>query len=123
MAISEALKDKEELIFDAYCKSLDLDLALSVISLSEKELDEINADEEFVSRLMRREAEEKQGLIQKLRDLANPEKTPSPSARLSAIEKLGMIVWPSKFGKGDQADKQRGTSVEIYTFEIPDNKR
>ena len=118
----ENLKDKMEIIAEAYTQSLDLDLALQAVVMSDEELDLINKDEAFVRRLVAIDIKHKQGMIQSLMKLANPKINTSASVQLEAIKLLGKLTWRDKF-VGDDNNRGEDASVEKYKYEVPDNGR
>ena len=84
-----------ELTYRSYEASLDLDIAMTLVSLNAEERERMGKDEELAARILILDAKNRMEMIISLRDLAMTAK--NEGVRLSAIEKLGKTYYPQRF--------------------------
>ena len=87
--------EKQELVFLEYERSLDLEIALTIVPLTEQEKEQLLNDEELAARIIVLDAKNKEELIINLRDLGRS--ASSEGVRLAAIKELGRTYYPKRF--------------------------
>lgn len=93
--------DLVTLVFEQYKKSLDLELALDIVPMSDEERGAVEADAFLSASIKHAEAEEREAIIGGLRKLAMHAE--SEGVQLSALEKYGKMLYPKRF-KNDAID-------------------
>jgi hypothetical protein len=112
--------EKLERVFRSFEHSLDLDIAFTVVDLTDAEREQLSKDEMLLARIAVCIAHERESMIAGLRDLAYGAE--SEGTRLSALKELGRTVYPKRFKSDadDSANKPPTNAVCVY---IPDNGR
>lgn len=87
--------DKLELVYQAYEKSLDLDIACVIVLLSNEERDRILADPDFRARIAICDARIREDIIHDFRGISKD--ADSDATRLSALKELGKMLYPTRF--------------------------
>lgn len=87
--------DKLELVFRAYEKSLDLDVALTIVPLSDDERTRLKADPDLIARIAVCDAKLREDMVMDLRDLSK--NASSDGVRLQALKDLGRTFYPQRF--------------------------
>lgn len=107
--VTEEIKEK---IYNSYCMSLDLDIALLKEDLTDVEKQEIIEDEQFNIRLRLEKASIKEQIIQSLMHLGF--NSINDSVRLSALNKLGELLYKEKFkGTNNTEDHKKPIKVVL----------
>lgn len=86
--------EKLEAVFKEYEESLDLEIALAIIPLSDDERKMLEADSELQARILVHDARERKSLMSKLRGLTDAE---NEGVRFSAVKELGKTLYPKRF--------------------------
>lgn len=115
------LDQKKEIVYRSYSVTLDIELAYKKADVSEAEIEKIEADEEFQYRLAISEAELKEGLISKLKSIADDDKV-NHKTKLQAIVELGNILYDDKFSKVKRRSDEDDGQAVLQLF-LPDNGR
>lgn len=92
---ASAYADKLEQVFRAYEKSLDLDIALTIVPLSEADRIKLVDDPDLAARIMLCDAKVREELISDVRIISKT--SISDSVRLSALKELGRTIYPKRF--------------------------
>lgn len=92
---SDRYYEKLELIYRAYERSLDLDVAFAIVPLSDEERQALLIDPELEARIVVLDAKVKEELVVGLRDLGRSAE--SEGVRLAAIKELGKTFYPKRF--------------------------
>lgn len=108
--------DKLELVFRAYEKSLDLDVALTLVPLSHEDRARIEEDPDFLARIMVCDAKVKEELMADFRNLSK--NAESEGVRLTALKELGKTLYPRRF-KDDSSNGDRMPRVIRYEVVEP----
>jgi len=87
--------DKLELVYQEYERSLDLDIALELVPLSEAEKMRLMEDPDLYARIVVCDARVKQDLMRRVRAIA--EESDSDGVRLTALKELGRTLYPKRF--------------------------
>jgi hypothetical protein len=87
--------DKLETVFQAYQQSFDLDIALTIVPLSDEERLSLEVDPDLLARVSLCNAQLRESLIMDLRDLSK--NAVSEGVRLNAIRDLGKALYPKRF--------------------------
>lgn len=87
--------DKLELVFRAYEKSLDLDVALTIVPLNDDERTRLKADPDLTARIAVCDAKLREDMVMDLRDLSK--NASSDGVRLQALKDLGRTFYPQRF--------------------------
>lgn len=90
-----SIDEKAELVFQAYVDTLDFDIALSRVVLSEDELAMIMADETLMVRMRNRDYEVQAELLHDLRALKDS--TENEQLQFQCIVKLGEMLYSKRF--------------------------
>ena len=92
--------DKLELVYRAYERSMDLDIALTIVPLSEAERIKLSEDQDLAARIAVYDAKTKEDLFVDLWNLSK--EADSDSVRLSALKELGKTLYPKRFKDNTQ---------------------
>lgn len=87
--------DRLELVFQAYERSLDLDIALTIVPMSDEDREALINDPLLQARIALCDAKACEELITDLRLIAKT--SLSDSVRFSAIKELGKTIYPKRF--------------------------
>lgn len=110
--------DKLELVFRAYERSLDLDIALTIVPLSDAERIRLIDDPDLGARIALCDARVREDLMTQLRGLAS--EAESEGVRLTALKELGKTLYPRRF-KDAPIDAQGGGS-RVVRYEVVEPK-
>ena len=102
--------DKLELVFRAYEKVLDLDLALKLVALTDNERKMLATDPDLLARCALADAHIQEDLMRDFRNLAK--NAVSEGVRLSAMKELGRTLYPKRF-KDDPMTLQGNVTVTV----------
>ena len=102
--------DKLEMVFRAYEKVLDLDLALKLVTLTENESKAIATDPDLLARCTICDARIQEDLMVNFRKLAK--EAVSESVRLTAMKELGRTIYPKRF-KDEPLSFQGNVTVTV----------
>lgn len=86
---------KQELVFREYERSLDLELALAIVPMTDDDRARMEVDEELAARIFVLDCKNKAEMVEQLRDLAK--NAYSEGVRLSALRELGKTYYPKRF--------------------------
>lgn len=106
--------DKLELVFRAYERSLDLDIALTIVPLSDAERIRMIDDSDLGARIALCDARVREDLMTQLRGLAS--EAESEGVRLTALKELGKTLYPRRFK--DAAVDNSGGGSRVVRYEI-----
>lgn len=87
--------DKLELVYRQYERSQDLDIALTVVPLSDEEKARMREDQDLVARIAVFDAKQKEEMMLDLYDLAKHAK--SESVKLGALKERCRVLYPTRF--------------------------
>lgn len=90
--------EKMELVFETYAKVFDLELALTLVPLSDAERDRAREDPELLSQVIVALAKEKERIITAMHGMSEDTDPKSKGNRLQAIKMMGLMHFPEKFG-------------------------
>ncbi len=107
---NSSYSDKLELVYQAYESVLDLELALSLVSLTQDELTTLKADPDLMARCALCDAKVREDLMLDFRSLAKT--AASEGVRLAAIKELGRTLYPKRF-KEDPLSVNGSISINI----------
>lgn len=99
--------EKLELVYRAYEKSLDLDIAMTLVPLSDVERARLLEDEELEARLQVLDAKNREDMMIDLRALGRG--AMSEGVRFSALKELGRTYYPKRFRDVEAGDKPKRT--------------
>ena len=104
--------EKIELIYAAYDRTLDFEIACLRAELTETEKEKVEKHEGLKLRILLIDAEVREELITNLRDLA---KSNNEGIRYRATMSLGQMVYKRRFDSNNTEldDKQRPDSIEL----------
>ena len=102
--------EKSELVFRAYERVLDLDLAVKLVALTDDERKAIITDPDLLARCTLCDARIQEDLMKDFRDLAKH--AVSEGVRFSAMKELGRTIYPKRF-KDDPMTLQGNISVTV----------
>ena len=103
---------KQELVYREYERCLDLDLAMTLVSLSEDEQTLILNDKELEARILILDASNKADMLIQLRQLSTS--AYNEGVRLAALKELGKTYYPKRFrDDGQSVRKQRTIQYEV----------
>jgi hypothetical protein len=120
-ASSQEYAHKLELVYRAYERSLDLDIALMVVDLSDEERETLNKDNSLLVRIAIYDAHQREDLIDRLRNLIS--EAESESVRLAAIKELGRTLYPKRFNDKSREEDSRGSERDRVVVYLPANSR
>jgi hypothetical protein len=103
-----AYANKLELVYRAYERSLDLEIAMLVVDLSKEERERLSKDENLRMRMAIYDAHQREDLIDRLRNLIS--ESDSDSVKLAAIKELGKTLYPKRFN-----DKVKEETEEAFS--------
>lgn len=92
---------KQELVFREYERSLDLELAMTIVPLSDEQRKRMESDEELIARIAVLDANNQADMIEQLRDLARGAE--SEGIRFAALKELGRTYYPKRFSNVDES--------------------
>ena len=98
-----AYAEKRALVFQAYKRSLDLDVALTLVTLTEADKIQLMDDRELEAQIAIEDAKQKEEIFNQYRELAKT--TTSDGVRAQMLKELGKTINPKRF-----ADKDSGAS-------------
>lgn len=108
--------EKLEQVFRFYERSLDLDLALTVVPLSDAERVRLLEDEELEARIFVLDAQNRTEMVEQLRALGKT--AMSEGVRLAALKELGKTYYPKRFKDIEPvSEKQRVIRYEVVEAE------
>lgn len=90
-----------EAVYQAYEKSLDLDVALDVVALTPEVRIRLTTDPDLHARVVLCDSRVKENLVEKLRSLGD--NAQNEGVRLQALKELGRTVYPKRFKEGGSA--------------------
>ena len=103
---------KQELVYREYEKCLDIDLAMTLVGLSNEEQDLILNDKELEARILILDASNKADMLIQLRELSKS--AYNEGVRLAALKELGKTYYPKRFkDEGQSTRKQRTIQYEV----------
>lgn len=104
--------EKLELVYREYEKSLDLEIALTIIPLNDAERERLLEDEELAARITVLDARNREDMVVDLRNFSTG--AMSEGVRLAALKELGRTYYPKRFKDLEIPDKiQRVIRYEI----------
>lgn len=109
-SMEAAYANKLELVYRAYERSLDLEIAMLVIDLTNEEKKKLSEDEDLKMRIAIYDAHQREDLIDRLRSLISDSE--SDSVRLAAIKELGKTLYPKRF-KNDSVEELNKTLLKV----------
>lgn len=92
---SRGYSDILELVYRAYERSLDLDIALTVVPIDEALRNRLIDDSDLQARIMLCDARVREDLMDDLRHLSKHAE--SDAVRLTALKELGKTLYPRRF--------------------------
>ena len=103
---------KQELVYREYERCLDIDLAMTLVGLSEEEQTLVLNDKELEARILILDAGNKAGMLIQLRELSTS--AYNEGVRLAALKELGKTYYPKRFrDDGQSMRKQRTIQYEV----------
>lgn len=103
---------KQELVYQEYDRCLDIDLAMTLVGLSEEEQTLILNDKELEARILILDAGNKANMLVQLRELSTS--AYNEGVRLAALKELGKTYYPKRFrDDGQSIRKQRTIQYEV----------
>jgi hypothetical protein len=105
--------EKLELVYQQYTKSLDLDIALTIVPLSDTDRLRLIDDPDLAARIAVCDAQVKDDLITDLRSLSKT--ATSEGVRLTALKELGRTLYPRRFKDNVQ---QPFDNVNVVRYEL-----
>ena len=87
--------DTLELVYQEYEQSLDLDIAMTVVPMSQETRARLEVDQDLRARIAVCDAKVRQDLVRKIRGLADGAE--SEGVKFAAIKELGRTVYPRRF--------------------------
>lgn len=87
--------DKLELVYQNYERSLDLDIALTLVPLTDAERIRLSEDPDLRARINILDAKVKEDLLTDLRTLSK--EATNDGVRLTALKELGKTLYPKRF--------------------------
>jgi hypothetical protein len=107
--------DKLEQVFRVYEKSLDLDVALTLVPLSEAEKNRLLNDNDLLARVALCDAMVRDQLMSDFRALARD--SDSDGVKLTALKELGRTLYPRRFKDVDQGGGQGPRTIKYELVE------
>lgn len=98
MEEQEDYSERLEAVYQAYKKSLDLEIALSVVPMRPETRTRLQDDPDLHARVALHDANAKEALFGQLKDLA--EGAANEGVRLQALKELGRTIYPKRFKEG-----------------------
>jgi hypothetical protein len=95
--------ERLEAVYQAYEKSLDIDIALSIIPLDSSTRERLLVDPDLAARMMLYDAKVKETLMTSLRALGNA--ASNEGVKLQALKELGRTLYPKRFREGSNYKK------------------
>jgi hypothetical protein len=92
----EQYEEKRELVFQEYVKSLDLEVAMAIVPLSDEHTNRLLVDEELLARVSVCEARFKSELVEKARTFVD---SANEGVARSTVFDLGEMFYPKRFKK------------------------
>jgi hypothetical protein len=87
--------EKLELVFQAYERSLDIEIALTLVPMSDEERERMKTDDDLNARISVCDAKARNDLMVSMRELAEGAKT--EGVRFQALKELGRTLYPKRF--------------------------
>lgn len=87
--------EKLELVYREYERSLDLDIAVTIVPLSNEEREALLRDDELLARIAVLDAKNKTEIVDQLRELSRSAE--SEGVQLAALKELGKTYYPKRF--------------------------
>jgi hypothetical protein len=109
--------DKLELVFREYERTHDLDVALSLVPLSEEDRERLLDDPDLGARIVVSDARLKTELFENALELSRSAE--SEGVRLSAIKELGRTLYPKRFKDAATPPQEGGSRVVRYMLVEP----
>lgn len=104
--------EKLELVYRSYERSLDLEIALIAVPLSDAERERLISDEELEARILVLDAKNREDMVVDLRNLGTG--ASSEGVRLAALKELGKTYYPKRFRDVEVVERvQRVIRYEI----------
>ncbi len=101
---------KLEMVFRAYERSFDLDIALTIVPLTEAERLMLAEDEDLAARIALCDASQRENLMMDLMTLSKD--AVSEGVKLAALRELGKMIYPRRFK--EQAQTGDGPRKIMY---------